>query len=193
MVKSRMRRVDEIHQRLGRVDQRRVADQGFRPGVLLENQQGAALLFHPVEKRVPIQFEGTGVVHGRQNHRQMEGAERVLRADGFHADVESFQQASGLLDILPVAGVDQGMPVTRRIVRDLQMQIESGRLSGGMKLPEPILEILPETSPSRGSSSPNASNALQETIEVVFEHRLPLTRKQCAEFERRINRRLSAV
>lgn len=85
------------------------------------------------------------------------------------------------------------MPVTRRIVRDLQMQIESGRLSGGMKLPEPILEILPETSPSRGSSSPNASNVLQETIEVVFEHRLPLTRKQCAEFERRINRRLSAV
>ncbi len=66
----------------------------------------------------------------------------------------------------------------------------AGYGSAGVELPEPILEILPETSPSRGSSSPNASNALQETIEVVFEHRLPLTRKQCAEFERRINRRL---
>ena len=31
--------------------------------------------------------------------------------------------------------VGREMPVTRRIVRDLQMQIESGRLSGGMKLP----------------------------------------------------------
>ena len=48
-----MRRVDEIHQRLGRVDQRRVADQGFRPGVLLENQQGAALLFPSSGKARP--------------------------------------------------------------------------------------------------------------------------------------------
>ena len=149
---------------------------------LLNNDLAAMLIGDAVDyfllsERMPVRDWGMVRLPGRYNH----AAGLSIRGIGLTAGGR-VEDRFRLLEDFFASG--QYPDYCRRL------QGFAGYEPEGGEAPEQILEILREASPSRGSSSPHASNALLETIEVVFEHRLPLTRKQCAEFERRINRRL---